>query len=185
MRQLWLMLCAAFLFLAASAAPSALPRSPSPEPSAAREAPAPSAAPGDERPAAARPAAGPVQDPEALTAALDGCVAFGPGEAGASLKTAAAAAGLLNWAESSAKDSSIDAIEAHFSGWIGGLEAERQSLFWANWSAVDSQAWAIVRDTDGQRPLLADAGAPQPYDRYTPACYERLHCGIERFLEAD
>ena len=126
-----------------------------------------------------------MQAPEALTAALENCVSFGEGEAGVSLKTAIAAAELLNWAEANARDSSIDAMAAHLEGWLAGQEAERQSLFWANWPAIDEQAWAIVRDMAGQRALLADAGDPQDYDHYTPACYERLTCAIERYLETD
>lgn len=151
----------------------------------AGELPAASGEDSQAQEAAGRPEARPVQDPEALTAALEGCVAFGEGEAGVSLKTAIAAADLLNWAEANARDSSIDAMTAHLSAWLAEQDAERQALFWANWPAVDEQAWAMVRDLPGQLPLLADAGDPQRYDRYTPACYERLHCAVEKYLEAD
>ena len=179
MRQLWLMVCAAFLMLAACTVPGAAPSAgATPGPSAA-PLPTPAAS------AAGRPEARPVQDPEALTAALENCVSFGEGEAGVSLKTAIAAADLLNWAEANARDSSIDAMTAHLSAWLAGQGAERQALFWANWPAVDEQAWAMVRDLPGQLPLLADAGDPQKFDQYTPACYERLHCAVEKYLEAD
>lgn len=197
MRQLWLMVCAAFLMLAACTVPGAAPSAwatpgpsaaPLPTPAAsagAGELPAASGEDSQAQEAAGRPEARPVQDPEALTAALEGCVAFGEGEAGVSLKTAIAAAGLLNWAEASARDSSIDAMTAHLSAWLAEQDAERQALFWANWPAVDEQAWAMVRDLPGQLPLLADAGDPQKFDQYTPACYERLHCAVEKYLEAD
>lgn len=197
MRQLWLMVCAAFLMLAACTVPGAAPSAgatpgpsaaPLPTPAAsagAGELPAASGEDSQAQEAAGRPEARPVQDPEALTAALEGCVAFGEGEAGVSLKTAIAAAGLLNWAEANARDSSIDAMTAHLSAWLAEQGAERQALFWANWPAVDEQAWAMVRDLPGQLPLLADAGDPQKFDQYTPACYERLHCAVEKYLEAD
>lgn len=197
MRQLWLMVCAAFLMLAACTVPGAAPSAgatpgpsaaPLPTPAAssgAGELPAASGEDSQAQEAAGRPEARPVQDPEALTAALEGCVAFGEGEAGVSLKTAIAAAGLLNWAEASAQDSSIDAMTAHLGAWLAEQDAERQALFWANWPAVDEQAWAMVRDLPGQLPLLADAGDPQKFDQYTPACYERLHCAVEKYLEAD
>lgn len=197
MKQVWLMVCAAFLMLAACTVPEAAPptgggpsASAAPLPSPAASAGADSLPPASEGDPSARKAAGlpqpdPVQAPEALTAALENCVSFGEGEAGVSLKTAIAAAELLNWAEANARDSSIDAMAAHLEGWLAGQEAERQSLFWANWPAIDGQAWAIVRDMAGQRALLADAGDPQDYDHYTPACYERLTCAIERYLETD
>lgn len=102
-----------------------------------------------------------------------------------SLKTAIAAADLLDRAEANAKDSSIDAMAAHLGGWLAGLDPERQSQFWANWPMVEEQAWAMVRDLPGQLPLLADAGDPQGYDRYTPACFERLTCAVEQYLEED
>ena len=192
MRQLWMMICAAFLMLAACTAPSASAPGPSaaplPSPAASARPGSLPAASGDEseaQEAAGRPEAQPVRDPESLTAALDACVSFGEGEAGVSLKTAIAAAHLLNWAEANARDSSIDAMAQHLESWLAGLEAERQSLFWANWPSIDGQAWAILRDMPGQLPLLADAGDPQNYDHYTPACYERLTCAIEQYLETD
>ena len=197
MRQLWLMVCAAFLMLAACTVPGAAPSAqatpgpsaaPLPTPAAsagAGELPAASGEDSQAQEAAGRPEARPVQDPEALTEALEGCVAFGEGEAGVSLKTVIAAADLLNWAEANARDSSIDAMTAHLSAWLAEQDAERQALFWANWPAVDEQAWAMVRDLPGQLPLLADAGDPQKFDQYTPACYERLHCAVEKYLEAD
>ena len=197
MRQLWLMVCAAFLMLAACTVPGAAPSAgatpgpsaaPLPTPAASAGAGELPAASGDQsqaQEAAGRPEARPVQDPEALTAALEGCVAFGEGEAGVSLKTAIAAADLLNWAEANAKDSSIDAMTLHLENWLAGLDAERQNLFWANWPAVDGQAWAILRDMPGQLPLLADAGDPQRFEHYTPACYERLTCAVEQYLEKD
>lgn len=197
MRQLWLMICAAFLMLAACTVPGAAPSSggepgpsaaPLPSPAASVQPGSLPAASGDEseaQEAAGRPQPQPVQDPESLTAALESCVSFGEGEAGVSLKTAIAAADLLNWAEANARDSSIDAMAAHLGEWLAGLDPERQNLFWANWPAIDGQAWAILRDMPGQLPLLADAGDPQKYDRYTPACYERLTCAVEKYLEAD
>lgn len=197
MKQVWLMVCAAFLMLAACTVPGAAPSAesgpgasaaPLPSPPASAQPGSLPAASGGEpsaREAAGLPEADPVQRPDVLTAALESCVSFGEGEAGVSLKTAIAAAGLLNWAEANARDSSIDAMAAHLESWLAGLDAQRQSLFWANWPAVDEQAWAMVRDLPGQLPLLADAGDPQDFDHYTPACYERLHCAIERYLEAD
>ena len=197
MRQLWLMVCAAFLMLAACTVPGAAPSAgatpgpsaaPLPTPAASSEAgelPAASGEDSQAQEAAGRPEARPVQDPEALTAALEGCVAFGEGEAGVSLKTAIAAADLLDWTEANAKDSSIDAMAAHLGGWLAGLDPERQSQFWANWPMVEEQAWAMVRDLPGQLPLLADAGDPQDYDHYTPACFERLTCAVEQYLEED
>lgn len=191
MRQLWLMVCAAFLMLAACTVPGAAPSTepsapPLPSPAASAGAGSLPAASGEQeaRQAAGRPEVTPVQDPEGLTAALDGCVSFGEGEAGVSLKTAIAAAGLLDWAEANARDSSIDAMAAHLSGWLAAQDPERQGLFWANWPMVEEQAWAMVRDLPGQRPLLADAGDPQGYDHYTPACFERLTCAVEKYLEA-
>ena len=103
MRQLWLMVCAAFLMLAACTVPGAAPSTepsapplPSPAASAGAGSLPPASGDGSEaQEAAGRPEAAPVQDPEGLTAALEGCVSFGEGEAGVSLKTAIAAADLL------------------------------------------------------------------------------------------
>lgn len=191
MRQLWLMVCAAFLMLAACTVPGAAPSTepsapPLPAPAASAGAGSLPAASGEQesRQAAGQPEPQPVRDPEALTAALESCVSFGEGEAGVSLKTAIAAADLLDWAEANARDSSIDAMAAHLSGWLAAQDPERQGLFWANWPMVEEQAWAMVRDLPGQRPLLADAGDPQDYDHYTPACFERLTCAVEKYLEA-
>lgn len=191
MRQLWLMVCAAFLMLAACTVPGAAPSTepsapplPSPAASAGADSLPPASGEQEARQAAGQPEPKPVRDPEGLTAALEGCVSFGEGEAGVSLKTAIAAADLLDWAEANARDSSIDAMAAHLSGWLEAQDPERQGLFWANWPMVEEQAWAMVRDLPGQRPLLADAGDPQDYDHYTPACFERLTCAVEKYLEA-
>lgn len=177
MKQLWLTLCAAMLLLAACTAPGQSEQAPPPTP-------APFSAGAAQR-AGAAPQPGPVQNAQGLTLALQSCTAFGEGEAGAALKTVLAAAQLLNWAEGAAKESSIDSIEAHLQTWLAGQDTAVQNLFWANWPAVDVQAYALVRDLPGQLPLLADAGSPQAYDHYTPACYERLHCAVDRFLDAD
>ena len=93
MRQLWLMVCAAFLMLAACTVPGAAPSAgatpgpaaaPLPTPAAAGGAGALPTASGDQsqaQEAAGRPEARPVQDQEGLTWALEGCVTFGEGEA--------------------------------------------------------------------------------------------------------
>lgn len=187
MKQIWLMICAAFLLLVACTVPGAAPSAASPAPPAASAAPAPSPDPASSQ---AQETLGPlepgvVQEPAALLAALDGCVSFGEGEAGSSLKSAIAAAGLVDWAEDNARASDIDAAGELIRAWLEDLEPERQSLFWANWPVVDGRASLMVEDLAGQLPLLEDAGSPQRHDAYTPACYERLRCAVEQIAEAD
>lgn len=190
MKQISLLLCAALLLLAACSAPAAQtgasPSPPSAPPAATQEPVASEPAASEPaQPAAGVPESDTLQDPEGLTAALDECVAFGQGEAGGSLKAAIAAARLLNWAEANAQDSSVDAIQAHLTGWMDGLDEELRARFWENWPSVQFMADAMIQDLESQLPLLGDAGDPQLYDAYTPACFERFECALEGLSEAE
>lgn len=172
MKRLWLAVCAAALLFASCAAEGTGSRAASPAPA------------GQSAPEAAPAALQGVQDAEALSAALDGLVQFGPGEAGVSLKSAIAAAGLLDWAEANAPASAIPAMTAHAERWLAGKTPDEQALFWLNWPEVNDLAQAIARDMGGHRGLLEDAGHPQTHDRYTPACYQRLACAVERVVDS-
>lgn len=172
MKQFWLFICAGLLLLSACAiAPK--------DATGLAADPAASAAP-----AGAQPVPGPVQHPEELAAALDNTIRYGPGEAGVSLKTAIAAAGLLDWAEDYAPASGISSITGEVEAWLARQAPEDQALFWENWPAVDDTAQTIARDISACLDLLEDAGHPQTHDAYVPAKYQRLHCGVEGALRS-
>ena len=170
MKQLWLTVCAAALLFTSCAAERGGAAGPAPSGQASSQA-APAAVQG-------------VQDTEDLDAALEGLLPFGPGEAGVSLKSAIAAAGLLDWAEDNAAASAIPAMTAHIERWLGQKTPEEQARFWLNWPGVNDLAQAVARDMAGHRSLLADAGDPQTHDRYTPAKYQRLACAVESSVDA-
>lgn len=177
MKTFWLLFCAGLLLCAAllgspAAAPEVVPF----------ETAAPKTAAPTPLPAAAHEG-GTVQKADALNAALETLVNFGPEEAGSSLKTALASAALLNWAEDNAVNSPIDAITRHAQQWLSAKSGEDQALFWQNWPQADDLAQALCRDIGTYQSLMDSAGDPLTYGRYTPAKYERLRVAVENLLE--
>ena len=83
---------------------------------------------------------------------LDQLVDFGADTAGGSLKTAKAAAVLVEYLSGS--DLEVDVMNA----WVAGLPAEKQELLALNWPGILSEAQAICDDPAGKADELATAG---------------------------
>lgn len=117
---------------------------------------------------------GPEWDEQELYAALEQCAAYGPGEAGATLKTVAAACGMLDWAEANPAVPADEELTRHIEGWLNEREPDTRELFWENWPGIDRQAQEILADPEGCRELIESAGVIQRYDGYSYRSYDRL-----------
>ena len=83
---------------------------------------------------------------------LDGCVDFAADTAGGSLKSARAAAVLVEYLSYA----DIDAATA--ADWMAALPQEQQALLDTNWSGILENAQSIASDPASQADLLASAG---------------------------
>lgn len=115
-----------------------------------------------------------------LAAALDGCVAYGQGEAGVSLKTAIAAAGLLEWSESYAADMDGDTLAVLVADWVSGLDELNYEKFWGNWSGLDGLCRQIIEDPAAQKDLLESAGVTLSKTSYSLDNYTKLANAVNR-----
>lgn len=90
-----------------------------------------------------------------LTAALNGCIAYEVDSAGGSLKTAIAAAGMVEYLAG-------DFVPRDLAGetltWQAALHEEDRATMDANWPGVYRCAQEICADPASQRELLDDAG---------------------------
>lgn len=86
------------------------------------------------------------------TAVLDGFVAFGADTAGGSLKTAQAAAKLVEYL--SHADLEVDVM----ADWRAGLTDDQQAMLDLNWPEILAEAQAICSDPAAQADELASAG---------------------------
>lgn len=188
MKQIWLILLGSILLLAAVACSQDGPAEARSLPHSASEAALPDGdgtLPGDDALAAdVLPEASPAQNEEELFAAFDTLTSFGEGEAGVSLKTAIAAAALLNWAEDHAGESAITSISASMARWLEATSDEQQLLFWQNWPSVCDLAFTVCRDVGSYRSLFQEAGTPLTQPRYALTKFERLSNAVDRFLYA-
>ena len=89
---------------------------------------------------------------KAQTDVLDQFVAFGADTAGGSLKTAKAAAVLVEYL--SVSDLEVDVM----TDWRAGLTDDQRELLDLNWPGILSEAQAIAADPAGQADELASAG---------------------------
>ena len=164
--------CAVFclaLFLAGCTA-AANSGSAAPSSQALSEAPASQAVPSGEGDTTDAPS---VDDTEnGLTGLTDPTEAFarglgwGPGTAGTSLKSVAAAAAMMDWAETNgAARRSASSLNDCLAGWFNGLETFDQENFAEAWPLLEDAAQRILDDPAGEAPMMEDAGVTE-----TPTC---------------
>lgn len=132
---------------AGSAAATSNPEPSPAETPASTEAPAESAAPDTTADTA-----------DAKRTVLNGLVDFAADTAGGSLKTARAAAALVEYLHSA------DIDEAVASDWMASLTPDQLALLELNWSDVLFRAQNIVSDPAGQADLLASAGVSTSFE---------------------
>ncbi len=93
------------------------------------------------------------------SAAFDPCLGWGPGVSGCSLKSAKAAASLLQWAESANLSARTpDAIRDAFHRWYDDLTAAQQDNFAEAWTMIEPDAVTILSDRNSIASRLEDAG---------------------------
>ena len=92
---------------------------------------------------------------------LDGFVDFAADTAGGSLKTARAAAALVEYL------SYADIDTAVASDWKNGLTQDQQQLLELNWSGILANAQDIVNDPASQADLLSSAGVTTRFEEMT------------------
>lgn len=147
-------LCAAMLSgcLREDAAPAA---SPSPTPAASPAATA--------TPAASETAPGTAEDAAAgytaagLERVLDGCIAFGAGSAGTSLKEAIAANDLIRYTAQYGAGNA-EAVRTDAQAWYGALDGDKKAQMAENWPGIRDTARAILDDPEASAGLLESAG---------------------------
>ena len=89
---------------------------------------------------------------------LDGCVDFAADTAGGSLKSARAAAALVEYLSYA----DIDAATA--ADWMAALPQEQRDLLDTNWSGILENAQNIASDSASQADLLASAGVTTDFE---------------------
>jgi len=158
LRRIWgLALCLALLFSVAALAEApdpnlcfTIPVSGDPAESDSGDAPAPAEAP----------------TVEALADGYFGVLAgLESGTAGASLKTAIAAAEVCAFAEAhDLYNTDVQPLRANLQAALVALDEDRQAAFWAGFDAVCALLDACLDDYDAQRPLFEDAGVAEAMD---------------------
>lgn len=144
MRRLAILILSAALLAGCAAAPAVSGASSAtvatPESTAQRE------------PAPAETPAAPTGTAAEQTAVLDGFVSYGADTAGGSLKTAKAAATLVEYL-------SVSDLEVNvMTDWVAGLSDDERELLALNWPGILSEATAICTDPAAQADELAAAG---------------------------
>lgn len=162
--------CAAFslaLFLAGcTTAASSASTAPSSSSQALSETPASQAVPSGEDDTGPAPSVDGTEngfngltDP---TEAFSRGLGWGPGTAGTSLKQAAAAASMMDWAEENgAAGRSAESLNDCLSGWFDSLDALDQENFAEAWPLIESSAQRILEDPEAEAAVLADAGVEE------------------------
>lgn len=144
MRKLTVLLLTAALLAGCASAP-ADSLAPSAAPDTARSEAAPTEAP-------SAPEATPANTIAEQQAILEQLVDFGADTAGGSLKTACAAAALVEYLSTSTREADI------MTDWRAGLTADKQELLALNWPDILFRAQAICTDPAAEADLLASAG---------------------------
>ncbi len=114
-----------------------------------------------------------------LNALLDECVSYEADSAGGSLKTAKAAAGLVELLSTNVpSDLAGDAAL-----WRQGLDANREATLQQNWPGISQQARAIADDPAATADLLATAGVTTDFTGMDlsaiPACMDTLDDALQ------
>ena len=87
------------------------------------------------------------------TEAFSRGLGWGPGTAGTSLKQAAAAAAMMDWAEENgAADRSAGSLNDCLSGWFNSLDTFDQENFAEAWPLIEASAQRILEDPRGRSP---------------------------------
>lgn len=96
------------------------------------------------------------------TEAFSRGLGWGPGTAGTSLKQAAAAAAMMDWAEENgAADRSAGSLNDCLSGWFNSLDTFDQENFAEAWPLIEASAQRILEDPEAEAPVLEDAGVEE------------------------
>lgn len=112
--------------------------------------------------------------------AFAGSLGWGPGTAGTSLKSVAAAASMLDWAdENSAANRSSDALRDSLSQWFDSLEQVDQENFAEVWPLIEESAQRILDDPKAVQEELSDAGVQE-----IPSCSEEDWSAVAGVLNA-
>ena len=118
-----------------------------------------------------------ISDP---TDAFAGSLGWGPGTAGTSLKSVAAAASMMEWAdENAAANRSSDALNDSLSQWFDSLEQVDQENFAEAWPLIEESAQRILDDPKAVQGELSDAGVQE-----TPSCSEEDWSAVAGALNA-
>lgn len=176
-RQIWISCTAALLALSLLAGCG---KNPDGQNAEATPTPAPVSTPAPTEPAPTPTPVPVIGDYPELSAALDACVGYGQGEAGVSLKTAAAAAGLLEWSESYAADIDEDTLAVLVADWISGLDETNYEKFWDNWADLDTFCRRLIEDPASQKDLLESAGVTLSKTAYSLTNYTKLYNAVNR-----
>ncbi len=102
----------------------------------------------------------PVEAVAGLEDALNNCLGWGPGSAGCSLHSVAAAAALLDWSSENALAAYAgDPAASAFDAWYAELDEFDRDTFAETWPMVCDDAAALLEDTNSMAGLLETAGA--------------------------
>ena len=176
MRKIWMTLMTLLVLLALTACqPGEEPPAPESAPAASSEPAEPLPAPAEGEHAEAAPDPLTEEEVQRLGAALDLCAAYGPGEAGSSLKQLIGASALLDCA---ADFPGLRDWQPAVSAWLETQEPMRQELFWMNWPGLVSAVEEIGTDPAALAPMLEDAGSPTGRETYEPGVWEPLLAAI-------
>ncbi|MCD8010100.1 MAG: hypothetical protein LUF34_04790 [Lachnospiraceae bacterium] len=114
---------------------------------------------------------------------MDDCADVAPGTAGTSLRTAAAAAGLLDWEEEQADSSlSEDDIKDLMAAWKAARTEDDWAYLQESWSQVAASMREIAADPEGQAELVEDAGYTLEHTSYQTDVMEMVIGAIEETL---
>lgn len=112
--------------------------------------------------------------------AFAGSLGWGPGTAGTSLKSVAAAASMMEWADANAAaNRSSDALNDSLSQWFDSLEQVDQENFAEAWPLIEESAQRILDDPKAVQGELSDAGVQE-----TPSCSEEDWSAVAGVLNA-
>ena len=118
----------------------------------------------------------PEADLSALPAALESCSAYGPGEAGCSLKEMIGACALLDCAQDTA--AAPEQWGAAFDAWTEQAKPEQLELFWLNWPGLLARGDELCISVEELAPILDSAGNPNGHDAYDAEQWAPLKAAI-------
>ncbi|MCD8055041.1 MAG: hypothetical protein LUF00_13635 [Lachnospiraceae bacterium] len=113
---------------------------------------------------------------------MDNCADAAPGTAGTSLRTAAAAAGLLDWEEELADSLSEECVKEMMASWKEARTDDDWAYLQESWSQVEASMREIAADPEGQAALVEDAGYTLGHTSYQTDVMEMVIGAIEEAL---